>query len=78
VTVNVLPAMLTTPVRVALVVFPKARMVTVPLPVPELPPVTSSHATVLFELQMQVEPALTATLIDSPVAAAVRVSGETP
>ena len=68
--------MLTVPVLVALVLFPEARTVTVPLPMPELPPVTSSQADVLVALQMQLAPALTATCIDSPVAAAVRVSGE--
>ena len=75
-TVSVLPAILTTPVLVALVLFPETSTDTVPLPMPELPPVTSSQVTVLLALQIQLAPALTATLIDSPVAAAVRVSGE--
>ena len=74
-TVSVLPAILTTPVLVALVLFPETRTATVPSPMPELPLVTISHVTVLAALQMQLPPAVTATLTDSPVAAAVRVSG---
>ncbi len=75
VTVSVRPAILTMPVLVELVLFPKTRTATVPLPMPELPPVTISHVTVLAAPQMQLPPAVTATLIDSPVDAAVRVSG---
>jgi hypothetical protein len=68
--------MFTVPVRDAAVVLPETRMVTVPLPVPELPPVTSSQVTVLAALQMQPVPAVTDALMDSPLAAAVRVTGE--
>jgi hypothetical protein len=68
--------MLTTPVLVELVLLPATSTDTVPLPVPEPPLVRSSQVTVLLALQMQLPPAVTATLIDSPVAAAVRVSGE--
>src|SRR5687767_11945206 len=67
--------MLTTPVLEELVLFPETRTATVPLPMPELPLVTISHVTVLAALQMQLPSAVTATLTDSPVAAAVRVSG---
>jgi hypothetical protein len=68
--------MLTMPVLVELVLLPETSTDTVPLPVPEAPLVTSSQVTVLLALQMQLAPALTETLTDSPVAAAVRVSGE--
>jgi hypothetical protein len=71
-----LPAILTTPVLEELVVLPETRTVVVPLPMPEPPPVTSSQVTVLLALQIQLALAVTATLIDSPVATAVRVSGE--
>ena len=46
-TVSVLPAILTLPVLVELVLFPETRTATVPSPMPELPLVTSSHVTVL-------------------------------
>ena len=68
--------MVTVPVRVALVVFDDARMVTVPFPVPELPAVTSIHVTELAALQMQLEPAVTDTVNDSPLAAAALAVGE--
>jgi hypothetical protein len=67
---------LTTPVLEEPVLFAETSTDAVPLPVPDPPAVTISQVTVLLALQIQLLLlAVTATLIVSPVAAAVRVSG---
>jgi hypothetical protein len=62
VTVKVLPAIVSVPVREDVVVAATTAKVTVPLPEPEAPPVTDSHDALLTALHAHPEPAVTATL----------------
>jgi hypothetical protein len=69
VALNVLPAMVTEPVREAVPVFAVAATVTVPLPVPLAPAVTVIHELLLVAVQLQPPGAVTATLVLSPAVA---------
>jgi hypothetical protein len=62
VTVKVLPAIVSVPLREDVVVAAATAKATVPLPEPEAPPVTDSHDALLTALHAQPEPAVTATL----------------
>jgi hypothetical protein len=62
VTVKVLPAIVSVPVRGVVAVVAAAAKVTLPLPEPEAPAVTDNHDTLLAALHAQPDPAVTATL----------------
>ena len=71
VTVNVLPPIVIVPVRATVVVFAAALQPTLPLPVPEAPVVTVSHASLLVAVQLH-ELAVTV-IVPLPAAGVVRV-----
>ena len=66
---NVFPAIVTDPVREALLGFAAALNVTVPLPDPLAPAVTVIHDALLVADQAQPAGAVTLTFVDSPVVA---------
>jgi hypothetical protein len=69
VTVKVLPAIVSVPLRDDVVVAAATAKLTVPSPDPEPPPVTESHDALLAALHAHPEPAVTATLPLPPAAA---------
>jgi hypothetical protein len=73
VTVNVCPAMLSVPVRTDVAVFAVAAKLTVPFPLPGVPPVIDSHDAALVAVQAQPALALTPT---APVAAAAPTAAD--
>jgi hypothetical protein len=68
VTVNVRPAIVIVPLRAAVPLFAATLNCTLPLPVPELPPVMVIHETADDAVQPQLLPALTPTLPVPPSA----------
>jgi hypothetical protein len=75
VTVNVLPAMITPAVRDAVPGLAATVRITVPLPDPDAPEVTTIHEAGLVAVQLHAVPAPTLTLADSPPAAAFLLPG---
>jgi hypothetical protein len=76
VTVNVLPAIVSVPVREDVDALEAAENVTVPLPVPLLPAVIVNHATLLTAVHVQAVPAITAVLPAPPPADMEKAVGE--
>jgi hypothetical protein len=76
VTVKVWPAMVTVPVRCAVLVFAATITPTVPLPVPVAPEPIVNQAALLVVLQAQVLPVVTPIATGSPAAGDVRLAGE--
>ena len=75
-TVKVCPAIVSVPVRAA-AVFAATANATVPLPVPEAPPVTVSHGAFALAVHAHVlAEAVTATVPDAPVSATFWPVGE--
>jgi hypothetical protein len=76
VTVKVLPAIVSVPVRGAVTVFAATVNVTLPEPDPVAPPVTLIHAALLLAVHEQPDPAVTTLLPDPPSLANVCVVGD--
>ena len=77
VTVTVLPAMVTVPVRDEVAVFPATESDTVPLPAPDAPEVTVIQDALLDAVQLQPVVPLTFTVKGPPVEVAEVEVGET-
>src|SRR3954464_2303915 len=77
VTVNPWPAIVTSPLRCAAVVFAATDSETVPGPVPLAPPVTEIHPAPLVAVQVQPATAATAALLVPPAAGALQDIGDT-
>jgi hypothetical protein len=77
VTLNVWPAMVTSPLRCVEAVLAATDIETVPLPLPLAPAVTVSHAAPLDAVHAHPVSAVTEALVVAPADGAVNVSGET-
>ena len=75
VTVNVWPAIVAVVVREVVAVFAATLSATVPLPLPLAPLVTVNHEAALDAVQAQPLNDVTATLVDCPAAAALKLVG---
>ena len=73
---NVWPAIVSVPVRELVPVFAVALKLTEPLPVPEAPPVTVSHPSLLVADHEQPAAAVTADVLAPPAAGIVALTGE--